>query len=172
MTISLFFPPALFSQGRHFPRQLTGKLGKHLHQCSWKSSKMQQKEQPQVPGVWSKNIFGDTTFRTSCCKSSVSGSGWAAWKTHLWSSVSRLGMPQADQTGFWSLVETSQHLQKVVPLCSGAQRIYDNVLPVWHGATLLVFPSIHSFSPFFRLLLFFKHRFMPDGFHLKFSTSF
>lgn len=106
---------------------------------------------PQVPGLWSKNIFGDTTFRTSCCKSSGSGSGWATCKTHLWSSVARLGMPQADQTSCSSFVETFQHLQRVVPVGSGARRIYgDTCRRCDMGLPCLYFHrrilSAHSFT--------------------------
>lgn len=149
MTISLFPPQHYFLRADHFLRQLTGKLGKHLHQCSWKSSNM-----PQVPGVWSKNIFGDTTFRTSCCKTSVSGSDWAICKTQLWSSVARLGMPQADQRSCCSFLETSQHLQRVLPVCSGAHRIYGNTccqqcdtgLPCRYFHQPLFWPIFFTFS--------------------------
>lgn len=125
---------------------------------------------PQVPGVWSwsKNIFADMTFRTSCCKSAAPGSGWAMYKTQLWSSVARLGMPQADQTSCRSFLETSQHLQKLPPVCSGPPGFM-----VAHAARTTWGIYFHQviLSPWC-LLLFFKHRFIPNGFNFKFSPSF
>lgn len=102
---------------------------------------------PQVPGVWrwSKNIFADMTFRTSCCKSAAPGFGWAIYKTQLWSSVARLGMPQADQTSCSSFLETSQHLQKLLPVCSGPPGFM-----VAHAArTTWGYPAYISIKSFF-----------------------
>lgn len=134
MTISLF-PPALFSQGRPLPEAAHRKIGQTL-------ATMLLKDQQHSTGSWvwswSKNIFADVTFRTSCYKSSASGSARATCKTQLWSSVARLGMPQADQTSCWSFLEASQHIQKVLPVGGGARWIYGT----WGR------PACISISPF------------------------
>lgn len=157
----LLSPPASFSQGRPLPEAAYRKAGQTF-------VPVLLKEQQHATGAGSKDIFADRTFRTSCCKSSAPGSGWAICKTQLWSSVARLGMPQADQTSCWIFLETSQHLQQVLPVCSSACRIYGNMCCQCDMGLPCLLPIPSPWC----LLLLFKHRLMPDGFNFKFSINF